>query len=66
MNCAEFERRLDALLESAPGSEMKVLEEHAAECEACGELLLLARLPAAEPNELVASVLRRTSGSARA
>ena len=74
MNCHEFERELDALLEGPLGPKAReALEHHAGECASCSDLLALARLPGVpwlpwlqnqESDDFTRGVLTRTSGSA--
>ena len=65
MSCREFETGIDAFLRGWLGADdARALERHAAECDACSELLELAHLPVEDPPGLAALVLGRTSGTA--
>ena len=74
MNCYEFERELDVLLEGPLGPKAReALEHHAGACASCSDLLALARLPwlpqlrwlrNREQNDFTRGVLSRTSGAA--
>jgi anti-sigma factor RsiW len=68
ISCRQFETFLDALTTGAlEAGEASRCRRHAAECEACADLLTLATLeapPTAEaPSDFVRQVLRRTSGA---
>jgi predicted anti-sigma-YlaC factor YlaD len=64
-DCNAIEQRLDAMLDgSLSGTDRAAADRHLASCDACRELLRLARIPQPESVDLLGGVMTATTGSA--